>query len=517
MSIPMNIPLSVDGGVSIPLQVGEAVVTEPIVDPTLTISGAAADAKVTGDAIEELKSNLYPGDTLATIDYREVTKVDGHFVNTSGAVSENSSYYYFNVDGLSEGDKVIVWVNYQQSTSIVLPAFRFVCAYDASGNAVSASGATNLSGGIYTVPSGIVKVAITIISTNPTIARVGVLHPNTTVHQIATNPAIETAIYNGTAFSATGDLAGSGKLSISTASVTNNKSICFYGKITLFNEVRIWQGNHPVSSGNDMEIMVDATNLTIIRANATDEVIPHGLTITDYISVVINVDAVGIPTYSIATNGGFFSYTPTTAWFGRLAPIEAMTDANTVLTDCKLSCVFSDIGNPVWIFGDSYISPGDIRWPYWVMERGYKNYLLVGYAGEGSTDAVNDLRKLLTKGTPKTIVWTVGMNNSDGNSDVNVEWETARIEMMAIANGIGADVVLATIPNTPTRNNVHKNTVVSTSGYPYIDFAKAVNAESSGAAWYTGMLSSDNVHPTKYGAIALADAVIKDFPYICNG
>lgn len=58
MSIPMNIPLSVDGGVSIPLQVGEAVVTEPIVDPTLTISGAAADAKVTGDAIDELKSAI---------------------------------------------------------------------------------------------------------------------------------------------------------------------------------------------------------------------------------------------------------------------------------------------------------------------------------------------------------------------------------------------------------------------------------------------------------------------------
>lgn len=58
MSIPMNIPLSVDSGVSIPLQVGEAVVTEPIVDPTLTISGAAADAKVTGDAIDELKSAI---------------------------------------------------------------------------------------------------------------------------------------------------------------------------------------------------------------------------------------------------------------------------------------------------------------------------------------------------------------------------------------------------------------------------------------------------------------------------
>ena len=79
---------------------------------------------------------------------------------------------------------------------------------------------------------------------------------------------------------------------------------------------------------------------------------------------------------------------------------------------------------------------------------------------------------------------------------------------------IGCIPILATIPNTPTVTNVYKNLVVKNSGYRYIDFAKAVNAESVNSTWYPNMLSNDNVHPTPLGARVLAMRVLIDFPEI---
>ena len=65
----------------------------------------------------------------------------------------------------------------------------------------------------------------------------------------------------------------------------------------------------------------------------------------------------------------------------------------------------------------------------------------------------------------------------------------------------------------PTVNNEAKNAWVKASGYRYIDFAKAVGADGTGA-WYSGMLSGDNVHPTAKGAKALYTQVLIDLPEI---
>ena len=60
----------------------------------------------------------------------------------------------------------------------------------------------------------------------------------------------------------------------------------------------------------------------------------------------------------------------------------------------------------------------------------------------------------------------------------------------------------------------YKNEIIRSSGYRYIDFAKAVNAEAVGSSWYAGMLSTDNVHPTQEGAKALASRFLLDVPEI---
>ena len=80
--------------------------------------------------------------------------------------------------------------------------------------------------------------------------------------------------------------------------------------------------------------------------------------------------------------------------------------------------------------------------------------------------------------------------------------------------GIDIELILATIPNVPSIRHDYKNAIVRASGYRYIDFAKAVNAEAVGATWYADMLSSDNVHPTELGAKALASRILLDVPEI---
>ena len=106
------------------------------------------------------------------------------------------------------------------------------------------------------------------------------------------------------------------------------------------------------------------------------------------------------------------------------------------------------------------------------------------------------------------------MNDADSSSAYNASWKSCIDYVISEADAIGAEVILATIPNTPTVNNTFKNAWVKSSGYRYVDFANAVGAESANSSWYSGMLSSDNVHPTQYGARALASKLLVDMPEI---
>jgi len=66
----------------------------------------------------------------------------------------------------------------------------------------------------------------------------------------------------------------------------------------------------------------------------------------------------------------------------------------------------------------------------------------------------------------------------------------------------------------PARNKEAINSCVRTSDYRYIDIAKAVGADGTGA-WYTGYLNpGDQVHPTELGAKAIAARVLVDVPEV---
>ena len=190
---------------------------------------------------------------------------------------------------------------------------------------------------------------------------------------------------------------------------------------------------------------------------------------------------------------------------------------NSTLTNCKLTWTPSDINKKIWLFGDSYIAYSPARWPYYLHNYNYdNNVLLDGWPGEGSVNARNSLMTLIQFGTPKYIVWCMGMNDGSDTdaSTPSSNWTVRRDEMLTICNNNGITPIFATIPNVPSILHTGKNAWIKASGYRYIDFAAAVGAESAGATWFSGMLSSDNVHPSEYGAKALFARVLLDFPEI---
>lgn len=118
---------------------------------------------------------------------------------------------------------------------------------------------------------------------------------------------------------------------------------------------------------------------------------------------------------------------------------------------------------------------------------------------------IDEVNRALAFGTPKYILWMLGMNDAD------VAYEYNFNEIKAICQRKGITLILATVPTVPTRSKEYISSLVRSSGYRYIDCYKAVGADSSGN-WYPGFLDVDGVHPDIKGAQAIATQVLVDFP-----
>lgn len=168
----------------------------------------------------------------------------------------------------------------------------------------------------------------------------------------------------------------------------------------------------------------------------------------------------------------------------------------------------------MWVCGDSWVTFYDTRWYGQAIALNLVDFLHSGHSGEGSKDGLIHLKTLLSMYTPKMIVWLYGMNDSDtDNSTPNANWTAALNELKTICENRTIDLVLATIPTTPTINNNAKNAVVVASGYRYVDEVAAMGADSSGN-WISGYQSSDGNHTTVAGARALLAQVLADVPEI---
>lgn len=257
---------------------------------------------------------------------------------------------------------------------------------------------------------------------------------------------------------------------------------------------------------------IDATNV-IIKYYETSEntlaTIPHGLTISDFLYVSLDIDDLGQAKIILNSLSGLFVYTYADFGYDFNGSPFVLTTGQT-LSNVNVSFGSKDYRKPVWIFGDSYISVTTDRWPYYIInDFGITNFFLNGVAGETSPTAFPELERCLNFGTPKYLIWALGMNDTDSDYTTNLAY------VESLCDNKGITLILTTIPTVPEYDKEVIKAAVLASGYRYIDFYTAVGAASDGT-WYTGYIEDETtgVHPTILGAKALAARLIMDFPEI---
>ena len=277
-----------------------------------------------------------------------------------------------------------------------------------------------------------------------------------------------------------------------------------YAKVTSFSALLVGKG-YMKYRGDYLRI--NATEIVQIRYESSEivkETVTHGLNIQSFVKVSLTSDNSGQMYVVLQSKGGKFEYAfKNWAFEANYAPF-ALSEGST-LTDIELSAGCQDFRLPVWAFGDSYFGVDASRWIGVMKDFGYFNFLVNGLAGQSSAGAYADLERCLKFGTPKFLLWCLGMNDTDANFKTYFE----KVRSICKSNDI--TLIAATVPTVPTRNKEIITRYVKDSGLRYIDFYKAVGTSSSGT-WYNGYLNADGVHPNAIGAQALATQVLVDFP-----
>ncbi len=259
----------------------------------------------------------------------------------------------------------------------------------------------------------------------------------------------------------------------------------------------------------------------------------HGLTIENTVKLTVSM-GVGNADITLEAAGGKYQVSDT--WAGRNGKIYA-SSVDCDVSNAELVWGCDGYNSDIWLYGDSYFNlVNGARWTSYMIKDGYTEHMLSGYPGMGTQTALEQFKIDIAYGSPKFVVWCMGMNNGDQDKDtVNQKWLEATEEFIAICNENGVTPILTTVPSTPTTFNFAKSDWVKDSGYRYIDFERAVDGDEcdesligtvyklpsgatatnvTGNEWRKNMLDSDLVHPAQLGARALYNQVLRDFPEI---
>ena len=470
-----------------------------VTDTSLTQSGVPADAKVTGDRITELDDILEQKTRTGT-----ATHPGGTGTRTT----------------LIDGITLKSGVSYTMVLTLPSTVGSTVYGYlkDANNNniaTVSISSGNTTAQRTFTASNDFSGCVLSFTVSTANITATGRITDNSLVFDNAIeriDSVITKIPIKSTVATTSGNIAAGGTLTLSGRSaIKDGQEIVFKANISSFNKIRLdFTGGY-----SDNYVEFDATNIIVKNSSATAGTTAHGLTIANEVTLLIRL----MNSHALIdlTSGGS-TYSADLAWnqTGAAVTEYKITSTGTVCSNAVLTSVYTAVRRPIWYFGDSYIAFGtNTRIPYYVNEYGYGNNILFSGASGGTSGSTNiAYATLLDHGRPELAVFATGMNDgSDTASDPSSSWLSAITTFINTCIAEGITPVLCTVPTVPTVNNEQKNTWVRNSGYRFIDYADAVGASSSGV-WYTGMLSSDNIHPSATGGNALFTQLLKDLPEI---
>ena len=310
-----------------------------------------------------------------------------------------------------------------------------------------------------------------------------------------------------------GAVASGGSLSVlGKTAVKDGQEVVFKGKFSSFNKITIAFS----ASGSTNAISVDSTNLIVDNNTNSTITEAHGLSIANDITILLEIKKSEM-FVSITSMGVTFKYNCFWNQTGGVPSECVATATGMAFSNAEMSVNYSAAKRTIWYFGDSYAQfDTDTRLPYYMAEYGFdENVLFNAVSGGTSYGANQSFNTLLSYGTPTLAVISTGMNNGS-DTDANTpsaSWLTAEQAFIETCEMNGIVPILCTIPSVPGISHEGKNAWVRASGKRYIDFAGAVGATPAGE-WYTGMLSSDNVHPSTLGGNALFTQLIADLPEV---
>lgn len=301
-------------------------------------------------------------------------------------------------------------------------------------------------------------------------------------------------------------------VAIASNHIKKNKTLIVSAKVDSFTD-KITIG-HGIDVYGGAFLEITPTTLNVYKYDTQSNLVKtvsHGLTIANDIFVEITnfVSKYGFhATIKIVSQGQIFTQSSKYdfPWIGGNGNVFIKTGTDTVLSDCKVCWSCSDLSADIHAFGDSYFD-------YWnpkIADLGHSDkFLFDGFGGRNSTQATTSLNFCLEHGTPKYVLWCLGMNDPDDGA-INSNWKNGFDSVISACKEKGITPIFSTIPNTPRNDNSYKNAYIKASGYRYVDIAHYVGADESGSGWYGGLLSSDNIHPTDKGAYIIAQNIITD-------
>lgn len=308
-------------------------------------------------------------------------------------------------------------------------------------------------------------------------------------------------------------MTGGDTIVLNAPDIKKGKTISFACNITEMGAVRLSHCDRFAYCSAVIEVTSDKVNYyTYGTALELSKTVEHGLTISDFLGISLNCASNKLGTNDackvtiVTSNGNFTAEFP---FDGSRDCVKANVVSGTY-TNCVLSFFCDDYKKDVWAFGDSCFDMWTVR----SVALGYGNFLIDGWSGRASKEAYESFEKLLALyPSPKKVLWCMGMNDADTDTEVNANWNLYFNKLKAICEEKNIEIILTTIPNVPARNHTFKNAIIRNSGLRYVDVCKTVGAETN-SSWYNGLLSGDKVHPSQPGQFVIASEMIANVPEI---